>query len=310
MSNTMFIVSPSPHIRSKDSIQGIMRDVLIALFPAALAALYFFKTQALLIMALSVMSAVAAEAIWQKLSGQKVTIGDLSAAVTGMILALNLSPTVPLWIPVVGSVFAIIIVKQFYGGLGQNFMNPALAAKAFLLTSWPVQMIRYSIDGAASASTSVDTAASASTAASSNLPDLWSLIAGYEAGILGEISAIALVLGGVYLILRRVISLRIPAAYIGTVFVLSWVLGENGLFTGDPVYGIFTGGLMLGAIFMATDYSTSPITPKGQIIMGIGCGILTKLISYEGMTFSILVMNLVVPLIDRYTVPKPFGGVK
>lgn len=310
MSDTMFVVSSSPHIRSNDTIQSIMRDVLIALLPAALAGIYFFKIQAFLVILVSVLSAMGAEALWQKLTHQKITISDCSAAVTGLLLAFNLPPSVPLWLPVIGSAFAIIIVKQFFGGMGQNFMNPALAARAFLLASWPVQMTKWTVDGVASA-----TALGVLKEGSGTLPGLWNLIIGNVGGCIGETSAIALIIGGAYLIYRKVISINTPLSYIGTVFILTWILGRNGLMTGNPVYEIFAGGLMLGAIFMATDYSSSPLTPRGQIIMGIGCGILTTVIRVyggypEGVSYSILLMNLAVPLIDRFTVPKAFGEVK
>ena len=311
MSETMYAVSSSPHIHSKNSIQGAMKDVLIALMPALAASLYFFKLDALWIVLVSVLSAMAAEALWQKLTGQDITINDLSAAVTGLLLAFNLPVTVPLWLPVVGSFFAIIIVKQFFGGLGQNFMSPALAARAFLLASWPVQMTTWSVDWKASA-----TSLALLKNGSGSLPKLWDLFIGNVGGCIGETSAIALLIGGAYLVYKKVISVRIPLSYIGTVFILTWIFGRGGFFMGKPLYEILSGGLMLGAIFMATDYSTSPITPKGQIIMGIGCGVITTVIRVysggypEGVSYSILLMNLVVPLIDKHTVPKAFGEVK
>lgn len=310
MSNTMYTVSSSPHIRSKDNISNIMRDVLIALLPATAAGIYFFKTQALLVILVSVFSCVGAEALWQKATGQKIKVGDYSAAVTGLLLAFNMPPSVPLWIPVVGGAFAIIIVKQFFGGLGQNFMNPALAARAFLLASWPVLMTNWTVDGVASATT-----LGLLKEGGDALPSLWNLFIGNVGGCIGETSAAALIIGGLYLLYRRIISWRIPVTYIGTVFILTWILGRNGMFTGNPLIEILAGGLMLGAFFMATDYSTSPITPWGQIIMGIGCGVLTSIIRVyggypEGVSYSILIMNLFVPIIDRFTTPKVFGGAK
>lgn len=310
MSETMYVVSSSPHIRSKDSIQGIMRDVVIALIPATLVGIYTFKMQAVLVILASVISAIAAEALWQKYTGKRVTINDFSAVVTGLLLAFNLPPSVPLWIPVVGSFFAIIVVKQFFGGLGQNFMNPALAARAFLLASWPVQMTTWTLDGVAG-----PTALGILKEGGSALPSAWNLFIGNVGGCIGETSAVALLIGGAYLIYRGVISINIPASYIGTVFVLTWILGRNGFMTGAPLYEILAGGLMLGAFFMATDYSSSPITPLGQIVMGVGCGILTAIIRVyggypEGVSYSILIMNLFVPIIDKYTSPKVFGGVK
>jgi electron transport complex protein RnfD len=327
MSETTLVVSSSPHIRSRESVQSIMGNVLIALAPATFAAIYFFKLQAFLIILVSVLSAVVSEALWQKLTGQRVTVNDLSAVVTGVLLAFNLPSSVPLWIPVVGSAFAIIIVKQFFGGMGQNFMNPALAARAFLLASWPSIMTNWAVDGVTAATTSatssatVDAASSATVlgilkAGGGNLPALWDLFIGNVGGCIGETSALALLIGGAYLVYKKVITINIPASYIGTVFLLTWILGRDGtLFTGKPVYEIFAGGLMLGAIFMATDYSSSPITPLGQIIMGVGCGIMTTVIRIyggypEGVSYSILFMNLFVPLIDKFTIPEAFGGKK
>lgn len=310
MSNTMYTVSSSPHIRSKDNISNIMRDVLIALLPATAAGIYFFRTQALLVILVSVFSCVGAEALWQKATGQKIKVGDYSAAVTGLLLAFNLPPSVPLWIPVVGGAFAIIIVKQFFGGLGQNFMNPALAARAFLLASWPVLMTNWTVDGVTSA-----TALGILKEGGNALPSLWNLFIGNVGGCIGETSAAALLIGALYLLYKRIISWRIPVTYIGTVFILTWILGRNGMFTGNPLIEILAGGLMLGAFFMATDYSTSPITPWGQVVMGIGCGVLTSIIRVyggypEGVSYSILIMNLFVPIVDKFTTPKVFGGAK
>lgn len=310
MANTMYTVSSSPHIHSKHSVKGIMRDVAIALLPATAAGIYFFKLQAALVILVSVLSCVAAEAIWQKATKQKVTIDDYSAVVTGLLLAFNLPASVPLWIPAIGGFFAIIIVKQFFGGLGQNFMNPALAARAFLLASWPVQMTNWTVDGVSAA-----TALGILKEGNGALPSLMNVFVGNVGGCIGETSVIALLIGGAYLLYKRIISWHIPVTYIGTVFVLTWIFGRGGFMTGNPVYEIFAGGLMLGAIFMATDYSSSPMTPKGQIIMGIGCGVLTSIIRIyggypEGVSYSILLMNLFVPLIDKYTVPKAFGEVR
>jgi len=289
-----------------------MRDVIIALLPAAVAGVYFFKTHALLIILTSILSAAVAEAVWQKLTGQKIRVYDLSAVVTGLLLALNLPSTVPLWIPAVGSIFAIIFVKQFFGGLGQNFMNPSLAARAFLLASWAVPMTNLAVDTSASAS-GADAVAAASQAAAAT-PGLWELVKGPVGGYVGEASILALIIGGAYLVIRRVISLRVPVAYIGTVAVLSWILGEQGFMTGDPVNAVLSGGLMLGAFFMATDHSTSPTTSLGQYIMGIGCGILTTVFRVyghnpEGFMYAILIMNLFVPFIEKYTAPRAAGEV-
>ncbi|MCM8709826.1 RnfABCDGE type electron transport complex subunit D [Clostridium sp. SYSU_GA19001] len=310
MAETMYTVSSSPHIRSNTTVQTMMRDVLIALLPATLAGIYFFKVRALLIIILSVGSCVGAEALWQKLTHQKITISDLSAAVTGLLLAFNLPVAVPLWLPVVGGVFAVIIVKQFFGGIGQNIMNPALAARAFLLASWPVQMTTWTVDGVSSA-----TPLGILKEGNGALPSLWNVFIGNIGGCIGETSALALLLGGAYLLYKKIISWHIPGVYIGTVFILTLVLGRNGFMSGNAFYELFVGGLMLGAFFMATDYTTSPMTKKGQIIFALGCGILTSVIRIyggypEGVSYSIIFMNLFVPLIDKFTTPRVFGGAK
>lgn len=297
-------VNSAPHIRSNDSIQDIMRDVIIALLPATIAGVYFFKLRALLVICVSILTCVLSEWAWQKFTGRRVTISDLSAVVTGLLLAFNMPSTVPLWIPVVGGVFAIIFVKQFFGGLGQNFMNPALAARAFLVASWAGTMSTFTVDGVASA-----TPLTLLKSGSATVPGLLDTFIGNIGGCIGETSALAILIGAAYLLYRKVITLRIPLAYIGTVALLTAILGRNGF------YEIFAGGLMLGAFFMANDYSSSPITPVGQIIMGVGCGILTTLIRLyggypEGVSYSILIMNLFVPFIDKYTAPKVFGSIK
>ncbi|SFP82835.1 RnfABCDGE type electron transport complex subunit D [Caldicoprobacter faecalis] len=318
------IVSSSPHVYSEDTTARIMRDVVLALLPAAAVAVYFFGGRAALIMAISVLSAVVTEAVVQKLMKKPVTINDWSAAVTGLMLAFNLPPTVPLWLPAVGSAIAIALVKQAFGGLGHNFMNPALAARAILLAAWPVYMTTWAdpIRGAMSAA-AADAVSSATPLAilkgmegtEAQLPPLWAIILGNTRGCLGETSDVALLLGAVYLLWRRVINWRIPFSFIGTVGLLTWILGPQGLFTGNAIYHIFSGGLILGAFYMATDYSSSPVTPKGQIIMGIGCGIITSIIRLyggypEGVTYSILLMNVATPLIDRFTMPRIYGEVR
>lgn len=306
----IYTVSSSPHIRTAATIQTIMRDVLIALLPAAIASIYFFKLQALLVILVSVVSSMAFEALWQKLMKQKISISDLSAAVTGLLLAYNLPPSVPLWIPVVGSAFAVVIVKGFFGGIGQNIVNPALAARAFLLASWPVQMTTWTIDGVSGA-----TALGILKEGNGTLPSLLNVFTGNIGGCLGETSAVALLIGGIYLLYRRVITWHIPVVYIGTVSLLTLIMGRNGFMSGDFIYEIFIGGLILGAFFMATDYTTSPMTKKGQVIFALGCGILTSVIRIyggypEGVSYSILLMNLFVPLIDKYITPRVFGGAK
>jgi Na+-translocating ferredoxin:NAD+ oxidoreductase subunit D len=310
MAEMMYTVSSSPHIRTNTTVQTMMRDVLIALLPATIAGIYFFKLQALLVILVSVISCVGFEALWQKITKQKLTIFDLSAAVTGLLLAFNLPASIPLWVPVIGSAFAIIIVKQFFGGVGQNIMNPALAARAFLLASWPVQMTNWTVDGVSSA-----TALGILKEGTGTLPSIMDMFLGNVGGTIGETSAIALLIGGAYLLAKKIISWHIPVIYIGTVFILTFVLGRNGFMSGNALYEILAGGLMLGAFFMATDYTTSPITRKGQIIFAVGCGLVTSVIRIyggypEGVSYSILFMNLFVPLIDKYTKPRAFGGAK
>ena len=256
----MYTVSSSPHIRAVDTTQIIMRDVIIALLPATFAGIYFFKLEAFLVILVSILSCVGAEALWQKLTHQKITVTDLSAVVTGLLLAFNVPPSIPLWIPIVGGFFAIIIVKQFFGGLGQNFMNPALAARAFLLASWPVQMTNWTVDGVSSA-----TPLAIIKQGGSELPSLFNVFIGQVGGCIGETSALALLIGGAYLIYRGVINWRIPVTFIGTTFLIMTIAGRSV----PPLYELFAGGLMLGAIFMATDYATSPITTKGNFAVRV-----------------------------------------
>ena len=312
-------LSSSPHILSSHGTGGVMGAVMLALLPATVAACIFFGLYSLLIVAVSIAAAVATEAIIQKLTKKKVTIGDLSAALTGLLLALNLPPTVPLWIPVIGSAFAIGIAKQVFGGLGYNFINPALAARAMLQVSWPALM---------SASTawifpgSVDTVASATPlalikgteAAAGAAPSYMNLFLGNVGGSLGETSALALLIGGIFLMVIKVISWRIPVTFIGTVALFTWIAGPQGLFTGDALYHILAGGLFIGAFYMATDYATSPVLPASQIIFGIGCGLLTSIIRLfggypEGVCYSILLMNLAAPLLERAFKKRIYGEV-
>lgn len=306
---TMYTVSSSPHIREKDTTQSIMRDVIIALLPATIAGIYFFKMEGFKVILASVISCVLAEYIWQKATKQKVTISDLSAVVTGLLLAFNLPASVPLWLPVIGGFFSIIIVKQFFGGLGQNVVNPALAGRAMLLASWPVQMTSWTLDGATTATPLAILKGAEATGAA--LPGTMDVFIGHIGGCIGETSALALLIGGAYLLYKRVIDWKIPVTFIGTTLIITAIAGRSG----NLFYELFVGGLMIGAIFMATDYATCPITPKGRIIFGIGCGIITSLIRIfggypEGVSYSILIMNLFVPLIERWTTPRTFGKVK
>ncbi len=315
------IVSHSPHIAGGDTISGIMRDVIIALLPALAAGYIIFGFRALLVTMVCVITCVLSEHIWQRLLKKPITTGDLSAVVTGMLLAFNLPASIPLWMAVLGSVFAIIVVKQFFGGIGHNFMNPALAARAFLLASWALSMTTWyapgtplPIFGAPDAITSATplSAYADGTAAFSYL----SLFLGTTGGCIGETSALAILIGAVYLIIRKVIRIRVPLIFIATVAVGTWLFaGKDGIGSGDWLYQILSGGLMLGACFMATDYTTTPTTPKGQILFALGCGIITVLIRVwggypEGVSYSILLMNVATPLLDKVTSPKRFGYVK
>ncbi len=304
-----FTMSSSPHVRSSESTRRIMIDVIIALLPATACGIYFFGLNALFVILVCVFSAVLVEFALQKMMRRKVTAFDGSAALTGLLLALNLPPSVPLWIPFLGSAFAIAIVKQCFGGLGHNFLNPALAARAFLVVSWPTAMTTWTMPVDAVSSVTPMTALKMGGAMSPYLD----MAVGNIGGCIGETSAIALALGGLYLLARRIIDWRIPGVYIASVALISWIAGPAGLFTGDALYHTLGGGLMIGAIYMATDYTTSPISKKGKIIFALGCGILTSVIRIwgnipEGVSYSILLMNLAVPLINKAFKPKLFGG--
>ena len=315
--SSSIIVSGTPHVRSKESIQSIMRDVVIALIPASVMGIYYFGIKALMLIIVSIVSSVVFEWGYEKILKKPVTISDFSAILTGLLLALNLPATASWWVPVVGSFVAIVIAKQFYGGLGQNFINPALIGRAFLVAAYPTQTT-----GAAFATGRMVTDASTyatplaqlkAGTAIVNADAIKNALIGNIGGTIGETCAIALIIGGIYLLIKHVISWRIPVVYIVVVFILTSLMRGNGFLGG--VYEIFCGGLMLGAIFMATDYVTSPISAKGQIIFAIGCGVLTSLIRVyggypEGVSYSILIMNLAVPLIDRVTRPRIFGEVK
>ncbi|QTX32257.1 RnfABCDGE type electron transport complex subunit D [Aminithiophilus ramosus] len=303
------VVSASPHVHANSSVRTVMGDVLIALVPALAAAVYFFGPRALILTAVTAASAVASEYLWQRLLGRTVTIGDGSAALTGVLLAFNVPPTFPLWMAAIGGAFAVVIVKQFFGGLGKNVVNPALAARAFLLASWPGAMTTWTVDGLSSA-----TALGILKEGGQALPSMMDLFVGHVGGCLGETSTLALLVGAAWLLWRRVITPEIPVVYIATTALFTWILGRDGFFTGNALYEILSGGLFLGAIFMATDYVTSPMTVKGRAVFAFGCGLLTALIrlygSYpEGVSFAILLMNLVTPLIDRGFGPRRFGEV-
>ena len=312
------IVSSSPHIHDKRTTSNIMLDVIIALIPATIMGLYYFGMRAGLVLLTSVISCVLCEYIYQKASGKAVATGDLSAAVTGLLLGLNLPSTIPLWMVVIGSIVAIALVKQLYGGIGKNFLNPALAARCFMIIAWAGAMTVYNEPFSPDAISQATPLAILKGTSVGELPTIKDAFIGRIPGSIGETSAIALLLGGLYLIFKKVISWRIPVCYICVVALLTALFGENihSLnITSYVLLELFCGGLMLAAIFMATDYTTSPTTKSGQIIFGIGCGILTFVIRRfggypEGASFGILLMNLLTPIIDRYTVPKSFGEVR
>ena len=304
-------VSSSPHLRSGASTRRIMQEVCLALAPAGIAGIVLFGAHAAALIAASVITCVLSEFIYQKLAKEKTTIGDWSAVVTGLLLAYNLPANAPIWLAVVGGVIAIVLVKQMFGGIGSNFMNPALTARAILFVSWSSLMSSYPQTTFAVDATSSATPLALMGAGSVADVNLWNLVIGNCSGVLGETCKLAIIAGGVYMLIRRIIDWRIPVTFIGTVF-LCYLLKDGAEMA---VYQIFAGGLMLGAFFMATDYATSPVTGIGKLIMGVGCGILLFVIrayaSYpEGCSFAILFMNVVTPLIDKFTTPKPFGEVK
>ena len=301
-------VASSPHIRGNFRTNRIMLDVVLALLPALAVGVWMLGLRALAVTAVCAVSAVAAEWLYSLVTKTRNTTVDGSALVTGVLLAMTLPHTVPYWQAVLGSVFAIIIVKALCGGLGQNIFNPALAARAFLMLIWPVGLTRYAgLDGVTAATPLHHMVMPA-------LPEesLMDMFLGRCPGSIGELSALALLLGGAYLVYRKVISVRIPAAYLGTMAVLTLVFAKTDAPVDWMLYSLLSGGVMLGAIFMATDYATSPATAMGQIVYGIGCGVLTVIFRYygifpEGVTYAILIMNAFVWVIDRYTAPRRFG---
>ena len=306
-----FVVSGTPHVRSKESIQSIMRDVIIALVPATAAGIYYFGLRALILIVAAIISAVFFEWLYEKITRKPVTINDLSAVVTGLLLAMNLPASAPVWVAIVGSAFAIIFAKQLFGGLGQNFINPALAGRAFLLASYPTEMTTWVVPNGLAADAATYATPLAQLKNGTLDASLGQLVMGQVGGTIGETCAIALIIGGLYLLWKHVISWKIPVIYIATVFILFAVIGRHGMRM--PLQEIFAGGVMLGGIFMATDYASSPVTPKGQIIFAVGAGLLTYLIRTfggypEGVSYSILIMNCCVPLIERFTEPTIFGA--
>ena len=306
-----FVVSGTPHVRSKESIQSIMRDVIIALVPATAAGIYYFGLRALILIVAAIISAVFFEWLYEKITKKPVTINDLSAVVTGLLLAMNLPASAPVWVAIVGSAFAIIFAKQLFGGLGQNFINPALAGRAFLLASYPTEMTTWVVPNGLAADAATYATPLAQLKNGTLDASLGQLVLGQVGGTIGETCAIALIIGGIYLLYKHVISWKIPVIYIATVFILFAVIGRHGMRM--PLQEIFAGGVMLGGIFMATDYASSPVTPKGQVIFAVGAGLSTYLIRTfggypEGVSYSILIMNCCVPLIERFTEPTIFGA--
>ena len=299
----MLHVSSSPHVRDGVTTPVLMYDVIIAMLPAAAFGVYHFGFHALLVLLVTTAACVLSEYIYERLMGKPVTIKDGSAVITGMILALNMPPEIPLWIPVLGGIFAIIVVKQLYGGLGQNFMNPALAARCFLLISFAGRMSTFTLDG-------VTAATPLALMRSGEGADLTALFLGTIPGTIGEVSKLALLIGAAYLLIRRVITIRIPGTYILTFAVFMFLFG--GMDLSYTLAQVLAGGLIFGAFFMATDYVTSPITAKGQILYGVFLGILTGVFrlwggSPEGVSYAIILGNVVVPLIEKVTYPKAFG---
>ena len=303
-------VSESPHVRSKNTTQRIMLDVFIALIPASAFGVYNFGVPALIRLLVGIFACVAFEAIYQKAMKKKVMVGDMSAAVTGLLLAMNIPSTLPIWMEVVGCAFAIIIVKQLFGGLGQNFMNPALAARCFLLLAYTRPMTDFVIDGV-SAATPLQMLKPGGEAV--GVTDLLSMFIGTNNGVIGETSAMLLLAGGIYLLIRKVIKIHIPLAYIGIFAAMTFFLAPGHQF--DIIYTLMEvcgGGILLGAFFMATDYVTSPVTNKGKIYFGLILGVLTFLFrmfgpNAEGVAYSIIIANLLTPFLDMASVPKPFG---
>ncbi len=319
MTESRVIVSPAPHLQAPYLTPQLMRAVFLALLPAAAAGVYFFGFHALLVMAVAAVTAVITEILCVRAAGRTAVL-DGSAALTGLLLAMTIPPDVPLWMAAAGSAFAIALGKQIFGGLGHNPLNPALLGRAFLLAAWPVPITtwRWPANALAWAGNHVDALATATPLyllKSGKLAELGlhipygQLFIGNRAGSLGETSILALLIGGLFLIAVRVIDWRIPLSYLASVAILSALYGQ------DPLFHLLTGGLIIGAFFMATDYVTSPLTKKGRVIFGIGCGLLTVLIRRyggypEGVCYAILIMNALVPILDRSTLPRRFGEVK
>lgn len=306
-------ITSSPHLRSAYSTSSIMRDVIIALCPALIASIIIFGINSLIVVAVCVAACVLFEYLYCKLLNIPQTIGDLSAVITGILLAFNLPVTIPLWMAVIGCFAAVVIIKALFGGIGKNFANPAIVGRIVLFISFATPMTNWLVP-VNSTTPDVITGATplgilAEGGVDAVFPTYLEMFLGNIGGSLGETSALALIIGGIYLLMRKVITVTIPLAFIGTVFIFSFILGQ------DPIFHILAGGVMLGAIFMATDYTTSPTTESGKLIFGIGCGVLTVLIRVfgaypEGVSFAILLMNIVCPHINNLTMTKAFGGAK
>lgn len=304
----MYNVSVSPHIRDKSSTRKIMIDVCIALVPTLAFGVWHFGINALFVIISSVLSCVISEAVFELIVKKPITVFDFSAVVTGLILALNMPPNIAWWVPAIGGVFAIVIVKMLFGGIGQNIMNPALAARCFLLISFASRMTDFSVDG-------VSSATPLAVLKSGGSVDLLDAFLGFKTGCIGEVSVVAILIGAAYLLIRKVISIRIPAVYIlsTALFIFVFSLAKTGMPTWQFMLGeLLTGGLIAGAFFMATDYTTSPITKWGQVVYAVLIGFLTAVFrilssSAEGVSYAIIISNLFVPIIEKITVPKAFG---
>ena len=301
------LVSSSPHMFTRTTTSVLMRDGIIALIPSLAAAVWIFGWRAMLVTSVAVAAAVLTEYLFEKAVGRDVTIGDCSAAVTGVLLAFNLPATIPLWQAALGSIIAILVVKQLFGGIGRNFANPAIVGRVVLFLSFSQAMTAWQFPDAVSSATPLALMRAGDMDA---LPSLWHMFLGLKGGCLGEVSGLALLLGFGYLLIRKVISWHTPVVFVGVVFLLSWPLGGS---LSYALYQILSGGLLLGAIFMATDYATTPSTNWGRVLFGLGCGLFTVLIrqwgSYaEGVSFAILFMNILTPYLSKWTRSKPLGG--
>ena len=311
----LFHVSSAPHVRAKTSTQQVMLWVIIALLPTTCFGIYNFGVRALLLVVATVLSCVVSETVYNLIAKKKNTISDLSAVVTGMILALNMPSTFPIWMAVLGGAFAIIVVKMLFGGLGQNFMNPALAGRCFLLIAFTSEMSNFVTDVYTSATPLAELKTTNGVIAPWNNYQLTDMFIGTTPGTIGETSAVCLLIGGAILVATKVISLRIPLAYLGSFAALMFLFGARAFDVNYVLAQLMCGGIMFGAWFMATDYATTPITKNGQILFGICCGVLTFLFrtiggTPEGVSYAIILSNLLVPLIEKITIPNAFGVVK